>query len=141
MADFKSQNSRTRCLIATVAFGMGVDVPDIDVVVHWGASSGIVQYWQEMGRCRRDGETGLAVLYAYRRSLTFRTEQSLRDLCERVNQGEEHCLRAAVLRHLDLGNETSMTISDGCDLLCSTCRCNRCRCCSLCAEQCACFLR
>ena len=141
MDNFKSRNSRTRCLIATVAFGMGVDVPDIDIVVHWGVSNGIVQYWQEVGRCRRDGMAGLAVLYAYRRSLNCKIEQSFRELCANVNAGNVECLRAAILRHLAFGSETDVFPTDNCDRCCKRCTCKRCLCCCLCAEKCPCFKR
>ncbi|XP_014674871.1 PREDICTED: ATP-dependent DNA helicase Q-like 3 [Priapulus caudatus] len=42
-------------VFATIAFGMGVNIPDVDIVVHWGAPRGIEQFTQESGRAGRDG--------------------------------------------------------------------------------------
>ncbi len=35
--------------------GMGIKVEDIDMVFHWDPSKNILAYWQEVGRCARDG--------------------------------------------------------------------------------------
>ena len=51
---FKTINCTLRVLIATTAFGMGVDCPDIRKVFHWGAPSEIKEYVQEMGWAGRD---------------------------------------------------------------------------------------
>ena len=44
-----------RLVIATTAFGMGIDCPDIRTIVHWGIPSTMEEYVQETGRC---GVTG-----------------------------------------------------------------------------------
>ena len=42
-------------VIATIAFGMGVNAPDIVRVVHWGPSQNVLNFWQEVGRRARGG--------------------------------------------------------------------------------------
>ena len=46
---FTKVDSVIRCVVATIAFGLGVDVPDIKYIFHWGPSKSPLQYWQEVG--------------------------------------------------------------------------------------------
>ncbi|MBL9019257.1 MAG: ATP-dependent DNA helicase RecQ [Myxococcales bacterium] len=55
-------SSRTRVLVATSAFGMGVDYPDVRVIVHFQAPGSLEAYYQEAGRASRDGAAGRCVL-------------------------------------------------------------------------------
>ena len=53
MSLFSTKQSTLRIVIATAAFGMSIDIPDIEQIIHWGPPNDIEQYVQEIGRAGR----------------------------------------------------------------------------------------
>lgn len=71
-------NDRKRVMVATNAFGMGIDKPDVRVVVHLDVPDSLEAYYQEAGRAGRDGKKAYAVL--------LYNQKDLADVEQRVMQ-------------------------------------------------------
>jgi ATP-dependent DNA helicase RecQ len=124
------ESGRTRVLVATNAFGMGIDVPDIRLIVHFQTPGSVEAYFQEAGRAGRDGNPARCVLFfgaadlatqrrlaqasASTPNLARRREDALAAM-ERYATGAA-CREQSLVAHFDANSETPAC--GRCDVCC-----------------------
>ncbi len=116
--------SEDMVMVATVAFGMGIDKPDVRFVAHAGIPKSIEAYYQETGRAGRDGDDSVAVMlwaaadFALARKRVEEVEEARRTgertrLAALSSLVETHeCRRALLLKHF---GEDPPAVCGNCD--------------------------
>ena len=102
-------DSPSAVMVATIAFGMGVDKPDVRFIVHLSPPLSVEAYYQETGRAGRDGAPALALLLWADKDLKGGLHRAIASGNERGQEGRWRamerfirtwgCRRAVLLRH------------------------------------------
>ena len=117
-----TSDSHLRIVIATIAFGMGLDLPDVRQVIHVGLPDDIESYIQETGRVGRDGLPSLAILLEVRGS-----SHCVSETLKMYRKNDDRCRRDVLFEdtdnymHVDLGRKCLC-----CDICANFCECGTC---------------
>ena len=121
-----SSNSLVRVIFATVAIGMGVDIPNIRRIIHISPPCSVKQYFQETGRAGRDGKQADAILYYNNRDIARNKVEMQNDMREFCLQDKE-CLRKELLKSLDYIYDKEKNPLHLCCSACEkVCKCAKC---------------
>ncbi len=126
MDSFTKPDGAIRIVVSTVAFAMGIDVPNIRFVIHWGPPNDIESYIQETGRGGRDGRCTYTYLY-YNKvdiSISGHVEESMRMYCTNSTM----CRRKLLMSHFSETDyiESTKLMHSCCDVCENMCSCKEC---------------
>ena len=123
--NFTAADGTCRVVIATIAFGMGLDSPDVRSTLHWGPSASIESYVQESGRVGRDGNRALAKLFYAPRDLSSKFISD--DMKAYCRNRENLCRRELLFKQFDYYTNFDGLLHDCCDVCSPKCACSKCK--------------
>ena len=121
LSDIVNNESQIRLVIATSALGMGINIPNIHRVIHYGIPESIESYVQEVGRGGRDGSRVLAVLY-YRNYHMRHCDTEMRTFIK----NKDSCRRLHILNFFGVKAKEMSILHDCCDVCSEKYTCGSC---------------
>ena len=111
-----------RVVVATIAFGMGIDCPDVHQIIHWGVPDDEEMYVQETGRAGRDGLMSCALLLFGKGDLSKRRASEL--MQRYCTNPQQECRKSILFSDFDS---------------CESATSGGCCCCDVCMKDCGCI--
>lgn len=125
LQEFTTAGTKLRLLIATTAFGLGVDCSDIERIINWGSPSTLEELVQEAGRGGGDGRPTEAILYP--KVVGKRIMKAVKD----YQKNTKECRRVNLFRNfLFAAQKSSKQLMTACacsDLCSKLCNCSKCK--------------
>lgn len=121
-----SPDSKCRVVFATMALGMGVNIPSVREVIHIGPPRSVREYYQEAGRAGRDNKRSHAILY-YNNHDIAANKPGMTEYMRLYCKSTGKCLRKQLLFYLDAPSLVpSVKLHNCCDVCKSVCGCQDC---------------
>ena len=117
LKSFQLDSGTIRLLVATIAFGMGVDCRGVHRVIHFGPSKNVEAYVQETGRAGRDGQQSIAYVL-YHGVMLNHVDANIKSFIK-----TEECRRETLLKHFESVSLYPEKPHLCCDNCASHCKC------------------
>ena len=114
---FQKENSCIKILVATIAFGMGVDCKKVSRTIHFGPAKNVESYMQESGRAGRDGSPSIAYLVYQSYQLSHVAQEM------KLYLKTSECRRKYLLQFFDVHFIPKTPLHLCCDNCCLVCSC------------------
>jgi len=118
-----SQSSQLRCVLASTSFSMGLNIPNVELVVHFGPAMDLDDFLQETGRAgRSEGSKALSITLLYPRCLNgSNISTSMKEVFK-----TKLCRREAILKPFMSNAQSLECKHDCCDICAAKCDCGNC---------------